>query len=195
MLSLFLMRYSFFGRSDWRSDASRAADLLFDSERLEKRARLLEQIALRSLSDQTDGDFDLIVLSSEGMPAAFRKQLSALCKDTLGDRVRVLFEAAAAQGLTLVSKSGANRSPFNIAHKKILERRPVRVIHGGPVMYLRSVERWSAKRTSAGSSRRIYRCWDNFATSLYCRKANLPDPTFTSRCCAPGRSASLSLPF
>lgn len=236
MQSLFLMRYSFFGRSDWRSDASRTADLLFDPARLEKRAVLLEQIALRSLSDQTDGDFGLIVLSSEGMPAPFRTRLAALCKDTLGDRAHVLFEAperaaycidqfrrrsltatgphviqsilddddavgagfvetikreaaaavslfhagqtytfishakgvnlvfrpdggielrrrnmpAAAQGLTLVSKSGTTRSPFNIAHKKILERRPVRVIHGGPVMYLRSVHDTNDSRAMVG---------------------------------------------
>ncbi len=236
MQTFFLMRYSFFGRSDWRSDASRTADLLFDPVRLEKRAALLEQIALRSLADQTDRDFGLIVLSSEGMPDLFKKQLSALCHDMLGTRAHVLFEPperaaycidqfrrrtltptgphviqsilddddavgarfvakikreaaaaislfnegqdytflshakgvnmvfrpkggielrrrnmpAAAQGLTLVSKSGANRSPFNIAHKKILERRPVRVIQGGPVMYLRSVHDTNDSRAMVG---------------------------------------------
>lgn len=92
MQTLVLMRYSYFGMSGWQSDASRDAGSLLSSERLAKRIKLLENIALRSLADQADEDFKLVVLSARAMPAWRQRQLTELCKDTLGDnRADVIF--------------------------------------------------------------------------------------------------------
>lgn len=92
MQTLVLMRYSYFGMSGWRSRASRDVDQLLSSDRLAQRIRLFENLALRSLADQTDDDFKLIVLSSAAMPKWRRRQLTSLCKDTLGDaRADVIF--------------------------------------------------------------------------------------------------------
>lgn len=233
----FLTRYSFFGKSDWRSNASQDPERLLAPSRLEQREALFEKIALRSLQDQTDPDFELIVLSSAMMPEAYKKRLSELCRDMLGERAHVIFReprrvasafnrfrasiqpegaghtiqtilddddgvskhfvrqlkaeaqtavnsfrsqqdyvfishasglnlklssngdaeiskrniACTAQGLTLVAPAGSNRSPFNIAHKKILERRPVRVLHGGPAMYVRTVHNLNDSRGMVGN--------------------------------------------
>lgn len=59
--------------------------------------------------------------------------------------------ACTAQGLTLVAPAGSNRSPFNIAHKKVLVRRPVRVLHGGPAMYVRTVHNLNDSRGMVGN--------------------------------------------
>ena len=92
MQTLILMRYSYFGLSGWQSGASRDLDRLLSSERLAKRINLLENIALRSLADQTDEDFKLVVLSSRAMPKWRQRQLTSLCKDMLGDdRADVIF--------------------------------------------------------------------------------------------------------
>lgn len=84
MQILFLMRYSYFGESGWRSEASRDLDRLLDPQRLKTRAEYLSKIALPSLAAQNDGDFRLVVLSSEAMPDWRRRHLTEMCKDTLG---------------------------------------------------------------------------------------------------------------
>ena len=43
MQTLFLTRYSYFGKSDWRSNASNDPELLLDPARLEQRERLFEK--------------------------------------------------------------------------------------------------------------------------------------------------------
>ena len=87
----FLTRFSFFGKSGWKSKSSTDPDLLFAPERLDPRFEMFEKITLRSLADQTDPDFDHMVLSSSFMPEHYRKQLKDLCGDYLGDRAKVLF--------------------------------------------------------------------------------------------------------
>lgn len=221
---LYLMRYSFFGQSGWRGEASRDAEKLFDPKRLEQREYFLRKVALPSLRDQTDPDFNLIVLSSTLMPAAYQQRLKDICHDMLGARAHVIFrepdstsrvfqqyrwqtfmryehtaqivlddddavgvdftadlrgEAGAAVtlrksdqpnyvflswprgvtaefkdgslnllprnvpatnlGLTVVAPSESHRSPFRVAHHKVLQRRPVRVIHTLEPQYIRSV--------------------------------------------------------
>ena len=233
----FMTRYSFFGTSDWRSNASKDAERLFVPSRLAQRKALFERIALQSLRDQSDQDFELLVLSSEMMPDVYKKRLSELCNDMLGDRAHVIYRAprrvagsfhdyrsgtlrdtkgvaiqtilddddgvstsfvarikreakaaqqsfqskkdyvfishasgvnlklskegsaeitkrsmpCTAQGLTLVAPVASHRSPFNIAHKKILQRRPVRVLHGGPAMYVRTVHSLNDSRGIVGN--------------------------------------------
>lgn len=89
---IFQMRYSYFGQSGWRSPASKDQQLLFDPERLEKRAYYLEHIALASLAAQTDRDFKLVLLSSRGMPRRHKTFLREICADMLGpDRAEVIF--------------------------------------------------------------------------------------------------------
>lgn len=92
MQTLVLMRYSYFGASGWKSDASRELDALLAPERLTKRAELLEKIALPSLAAQTDPDFKLVILAARDFPKWRKKQLRDLCFDALGeDRVKLLF--------------------------------------------------------------------------------------------------------
>lgn len=221
---LYLMRYSYFGQSGWRGEASRDAEKLFDPKRLEEREYFLRKVALPSLRDQTDPDFNLIVLSSTLMPKAYQTRLQDICHDMLGARAHVIFrepdstsrmfqkyrwqtfdryvhtaqivlddddavgvdftadlrgEANAAValrkadqpnytflswprgvtaefkegalrliprnvpatnlGLTVVAPTESQRSPFRVAHLKVLERRPVRVIHTLEPQYIRSV--------------------------------------------------------
>lgn len=87
----FQTRFSFFGKSGWKSAASMNPEELFAPERLDKRFELFEKITLRSLVDQTDRDFDHMVLSSALMPMPFRLRLRDMCRDHLGDRAKVLF--------------------------------------------------------------------------------------------------------
>lgn len=221
---IYMMRYSYFGQSGWRSVASGDPAKLFDTNRLEEREYFLRKVALASLRDQKDQDFELIVLSSSLMPAAYQKRLQDICHDMIGPRARVIFEdpgvvarkfhnyrmahfnryentaqivlddddALAAEftgdlrgeasaalalrkvdgpeycflsfprgltaqfeegrlelihrnvpatnlGLALVGPTQTRRSPFRVAHYKILERRPVRVVYTQEPQYLRSV--------------------------------------------------------
>lgn len=91
MQFVFEMRYSYFGRSGWRSQASRDPERLFNQDRLKQRAYFFEKIALASLEAQTDKDFKVIILSSEDLPADHKRYLSEVGKDILGDRAHVIF--------------------------------------------------------------------------------------------------------
>ncbi len=92
MKVVFETRFTFFGKSGWRSEASRDPAGLFDEDRLKARFSLFENITLPSLVAQTDPDFKQIVLSSTRMPNKWKTHLSELCHDTLGaDRCLVHF--------------------------------------------------------------------------------------------------------
>ena len=94
MQAMFLMRYSYFGISDWRSTASKDASKLLSDARLEKRFALFEKLPLAALRDQTDPDFALVVLWSEAMADKHKKRLTEAAKDVLGDgRAHVLFRS------------------------------------------------------------------------------------------------------
>ncbi len=75
MKIVFMTRFSYLGAGGWRSRASRDAELLFQTERLDKRFDLFEKITLPSLMAQTNKDFDWIILSSSKMPEAYRCRL------------------------------------------------------------------------------------------------------------------------
>ncbi|MGY3437731.1 MULTISPECIES: glycosyltransferase [unclassified Marinovum] len=223
MHMIYEMRYSYFGQSGWKSAASTDKAQLFDEGRLDARHYFLEKIALRSLADQTDGDFGLIVLTAEDLPERHMARLKQVCGDTLGDRAHVIArapdstgtcfnqyrkeafardpwstqivlddddavsadftaklraEATAAKklrapgeeycfishargvsavfndgkmslrhrlnaatnlGLAVTAPTGSRYQPFGIAHKKILARRPVRVIYSPTPSYIRAV--------------------------------------------------------
>ncbi|APX11809.1 glycosyltransferase [Tateyamaria omphalii] len=94
MQVVFQMRYSYFGKSGWRSRASRDPARLFSEERLSKRAYFFEKIALASLTSQQDEDFKLVLLSSEGLPDRHKTYLTEICNDMLGShRAHVIFRA------------------------------------------------------------------------------------------------------
>ncbi|TNF22289.1 MAG: hypothetical protein EP318_03985 [Rhodobacteraceae bacterium] len=223
MHMIYEMRYSYFGRSGWKSAVATDKEQLFDEARLDTRHYFLEKIALRSLADQSDRDFGLIVLSAEDLPERHKSRLQQVCGDMLGERAHVIFrapdsagacfqryrkatftsdpwtaqivlddddavsvdftarlraEALAAKqlrapgedycfvshargvtavlrdgtmslrhrvnaatnlGLACVAPTASRRQPFGIAHKKILERRPVRVIYSRAPAYIRAV--------------------------------------------------------
>ena len=65
---LICTRFSFFGRSGWKSEFSADPEMLFEQGRLEQRFWLFENITLPSLVSQTDKDFHYFVLSSCLMP-------------------------------------------------------------------------------------------------------------------------------
>jgi hypothetical protein len=93
---LFQTRFSFFGRSGWRSKASKTPEMLFDPDRLDPRLEMFEKITPASLKCQDDPDFHLVVLSSTLMPEVYQKKLTEMCNDNLGpERSNVIFRPKA----------------------------------------------------------------------------------------------------
>ncbi|WP_347137656.1 glycosyltransferase [Paracoccus sp. SSK6] len=83
-------RFSMLGRGDWKAyrnqpdEALEAiylnqAQALFAPERLQARLDTFEHLTLRSLANQSDADFRLLVVSSDRMPAEYRARLEAIC--------------------------------------------------------------------------------------------------------------------
>ncbi len=102
MQVIFQMRYSYFGQSGWRSHASRHPEALFSEERLARRAYFLERIALASLAVQSNVDFKLVVLSSQGMPKKAKTALVETCNDMIGaDRSHVIFRGPGHAGVRI----------------------------------------------------------------------------------------------
>lgn len=90
--TVFQMRYSFFGKSGWRSAPSKDKARLLDPARLRKRFHYFENMALPSLAAQSDQNFTLLLLTSEDLPDAHKTVLEDVCYDTLGkDRCRILY--------------------------------------------------------------------------------------------------------
>ncbi len=82
---LITTRFSFFGKSGWKSDYSANPDELFDKNRLLKRFWLFENITLPCLKAQTDQDFHYYVLSSKLMPDWAKEKLVELCTKHLDE--------------------------------------------------------------------------------------------------------------
>lgn len=78
-------RFSFLGRSGWKSDASRDAAQLFAPERLALRLALFSQITLPSLAAQTDPGFHHLILTSADLPEPAARALAAACLAAHGD--------------------------------------------------------------------------------------------------------------
>ena len=77
-------RFSYLGRSGWKSDASRDAALLFEPERLRLRLELFRSITLPSLAAQTDRSFSHVILTSNQMPAWAMNELKEACATAHG---------------------------------------------------------------------------------------------------------------
>lgn len=82
---LICTRFSFFGRSGWKSDFAADPEMLFEENRLRQRFWLFENITLPSLASQTSSDFHYYVLSSNLMPDWAKNQLDELCKTYVGE--------------------------------------------------------------------------------------------------------------
>lgn len=76
-------RFSFLGTSGWKSDFSRAAETLFERDRLELRLSLMDSVNLSSLAAQSDRKFHLYILTSADLPRWALKDLRAACQRRL----------------------------------------------------------------------------------------------------------------
>lgn len=122
MQTLFMMRYSYFGNSGWRSPASKDPGQLLSAERLKKRFELLRDIALPSLADQDDPDFKLAILSSKSMPRWRKRQLVELTHDILGaDRVDVVFKPQASAPLMFKNYLHTRFAPETLLSQVVLD--------------------------------------------------------------------------
>ena len=77
-------RFSFFGKSGWKSEYSRSPDLLFEKTRLLTRLDLMRRTHLPSLAAQTNRNFHLFVLTSADLPTWAHEQLTMQCHEALG---------------------------------------------------------------------------------------------------------------
>lgn len=84
-------RFSMLGRGDWKAYRNQPdealetiylsqAQELFAPERLEARLATFEHLTLRSLANQSDADFRLLVVSSDRMPEKYRQRLEDVCR-------------------------------------------------------------------------------------------------------------------
>ncbi len=91
MKLLFEIRFSYLGKSGWKSEASKDPALLFAPDRMAYRFELFKKITLPSLADQTDDDFDVLILISDIMPQDQKDELLSLCHSFLGpERTKIL---------------------------------------------------------------------------------------------------------
>lgn len=84
-------RFSMLGRGDWKAYRNQPDEALeaiyaeqsaslFTAERLESRLQTFEHLTLRSLANQSDADFQLLVVSSDRMPMEYRQRLEDICR-------------------------------------------------------------------------------------------------------------------
>lgn len=81
-------RFSFLGRSGWKSDFAQDPQLLFERERLQARFRLFELINLPSLVSQSRQRFHHFILTSALLPDWAHERLQAACLAAYGDAGR-----------------------------------------------------------------------------------------------------------
>lgn len=84
-------RFSMLGRGDWKAYKNqpeealeeiyaKTAEGLFEPERLKARLATFKHLTLQSMFHQTDQNFTFLVISSDRMPKAYRKELEKICK-------------------------------------------------------------------------------------------------------------------
>lgn len=86
MRILYQTRFSYLGKSGWRSEANGDARVLYDPARLARRFALFEQVTLASLAAQSDPDFRHMILVGRAMPAPWQRRLRELALDMLGPK-------------------------------------------------------------------------------------------------------------
>lgn len=86
-------RFAMLGRGDWKAYRGKPeheltaiyeekAKELFARKRIERRLATFEHLTLGSMRNQTDPNFRFLVVSSDRMPATYRKRLEMLCAET-----------------------------------------------------------------------------------------------------------------
>lgn len=84
MQVIFQTRFGFVGNMGWRDDRSVSPDHVLNVQRLERQFFFFENITLTSVSDQTDDDFYMHILTSELLPSSAMARLVDLCDTYLG---------------------------------------------------------------------------------------------------------------
>ena len=80
---LVTMRFSFWGKSGWKSPAAQDRTLLFAKDRLLLRLSLLQSLPLPSLAAQTDQRFHLHVLTAQRLPRWALDAVEEACAEVL----------------------------------------------------------------------------------------------------------------
>ena len=94
MLIAGYIRFSYLGRNDTKTgrsdldDSDRFAQL-YAADRMAERFYFFEKITLPSLRGQTDPDFKIVVLCSDGMPQIYKDRLEALVQNA--PQIEVVF--------------------------------------------------------------------------------------------------------
>ena len=119
-----ICRFSFLGHGDWigmRSDAATRSDrlerqigMLYAEDRLARRFAAFQTMLLPSIAAQTDGDFELWILTSPELPAAWLARLRALCAPVPQIRIIVSDERTTEDALAapLAEAAGAAGGPL-----------------------------------------------------------------------------------
>jgi Putative rhamnosyl transferase len=116
-------RFSYLGRSGWKSDASRDAALLFAPERLRLRIELFRTITLPSLVAQADRDFTHVILTSAALPRWAMAELQEAC-DTAhgaGGRFVILARRPGMSALMLRRHLQSIASPDGLVAQAVLD--------------------------------------------------------------------------
>jgi hypothetical protein len=116
-------RFSYLGRSGWKSDASRDAALLFAPERLRLRIELFRTITLPSLVAQTDRDFAHVILTSAALPRWAMAELKEACETAHGEggRFVILSRRPGMSALMLRRHLQATAAPDGLVAQAVLD--------------------------------------------------------------------------
>ena len=79
-----ICRFSYLGHGGFQvehGDLEERAGFLYDPARMEERFRTFETLTLPSLRAQTDGDFTLLIVTGDNLPAPYSERLHALVAD------------------------------------------------------------------------------------------------------------------
>lgn len=91
---------------------------LFDPDRMELRFSIFENLCLPSLLQQTDPDFDVVILTAEAMPEVYRNRLEAL----LAPHSNLHFRPVGTQKHYRLLRHGYNSVPYEGFSHRILFR-------------------------------------------------------------------------
>lgn len=94
------------------------ANHLFDPDRMALRFSIFENLCLPSLVRQTDGDFDLVVLTAKAMPEIYRQRL----QDLLAPHAHMHLRTVGTRNHYRLLKQGYDSVPANDASHRILFR-------------------------------------------------------------------------
>jgi len=87
-----LVRFSYIAKNGFRNEFESLEDsraFLFDPKRMAFRLKMLEEICIRSMRNQTDQDFKLIILVSLSLPTAYLNRVKAIVAPLKGAVVMV----------------------------------------------------------------------------------------------------------